>query len=192
MSAYEKTLTKIQSTYQFSDGEISRMDYTIRVFFYEASKILIFIGFFSFFNKLDEYVVCLLSLLPFRWLSGGLHLKNYWSCLLFSFLFFAAITNLLIYVNLAKNFQFLILLVCNIAMYWIGPVTSNKRRPTTRQRYNFMRRLSSVLLLTYTILYFTLENIPHRNIVFWSIVLQVIQLFCAKLVRKGDIYEKEH
>lgn len=192
MSAYTKTLDKIQTTYHFTDTEISRMDYTIRVFFYEASKIFVFIAIFTLLGKLEEYVICLVALLPFRWISGGLHFKNYWSCFLFSFLFFTIITNLLIQVNVPENFQFLIFLICNVAMYRIGPVTSKYKTPMTMQRYNFLRKLASVILILYTIFTLSLENVPHRNIIFWSVVLQVIQLFCAKLVRKGDIYEKEH
>ena len=40
-------------------------------------------------------------------------------------------------------------------------------------------------------LYFALQNVPHRSVVFWSIILQIIQLICAKLTRKGEIYEKD-
>lgn len=53
-----------------------------------------------------------------------------------------------------------------------------------------MRITSSVILLIYTVAYLVMENVPHRNIIFWSIILQIIQLFCAKLARKGEIYEK--
>ena len=60
----------------------------------------------------------------------------------------------------------------------------------TKIRYDKMRVLSSLILAIYTVLYFALQNVPHRSIVFWSIILQIIQLICAKLTRKGDIYEK--
>lgn len=190
MSVYNSALDKIQTSYQFTNNEMARMDYTLKVFFYETSKLLFFILFYLFVGKFPEYVACLIALLPLRWLSGGLHMKHYWSCFLFSFFLFSFIIFVLDGCVLPQNVQIFLLILCNLLLYWIGPVTSEKRKTMTRRRYLGMRYLSSGILLLYTILYFVLENVPHRTIVFWSIILQIIQLFCAKLVRKGEIYEK--
>ncbi|MCI5731027.1 MAG: accessory gene regulator B family protein [Eubacterium sp.] len=190
MSAYSRSLDKIQTSYQFTDKEMARMDYTLKVFFYETSKLLFYFLFFLCIGKYSEFVVCLIALLPLRWISGGLHLKHYWSCFLFSFLFFSVIILALDGCVLPQEVQIILLTLCNIFLYLIGPVTSEKRKTMTLKRYQGMRYLSSGILFVYTILYFVLENVPHRSIVFWSIILQIIQLFCARLVRKGEIYEK--
>ena len=171
MSVYDKSLEQIQSSYQFTDLEMAKMDYTLKVFAYELSKLVFFFVFFAVIGKFSEFAVCLVALLPFRWISGGIHLKHYWSCFIFSFCFFAVISNLL--------------------LFFIGPVPSAKRKVMTKKQYTNKRFLSSLILLVYTILYFALQNVPHRSVVFWSIILQIIQLICAKLTRKGEIYEKD-
>ena len=89
MSVYDKSLEQIQSSYQFTDLEMAKMDYTLKVFAYELSKLVFFFVFFAVIGKFSEFAVCLVALLPFRWISGGIHLKHYWSCFIFSFCFFA-------------------------------------------------------------------------------------------------------
>lgn len=87
MSVYDKSLEQIQSSYQFTDLEMAKMDYTLKVFAYELSKLVFFFVFFAVIGKFSEFAVCLIALLPFRWISGGIHLKHYWSCFIFSFCF---------------------------------------------------------------------------------------------------------
>lgn len=190
MSVYSRSLDQIQTSYHFSDNEMARMDYTLKVFSYELSKLCFITLFFFFIGRFEEYLICLIALLPFRWLSGGLHLQHFWTCFLFSFLFFSLIIFGLENCLLPEMAQTLFLLIANISLYVIGPVTSSKRKTMTKRRYDCMRITSSVILLIYTVAYLVMENVPHRNIIFWSIILQIIQLFCAKLARKGEIYEK--
>ena len=41
MSVYDKSLEQIQSSYQFTDLEMAKMDYTLKVFAYELSKLVL-------------------------------------------------------------------------------------------------------------------------------------------------------
>ncbi len=50
MSVYDKSLEQIQSSYQFTDLEMAKMDYTLKVFAYELSKLV----FFSYFSLSSE------------------------------------------------------------------------------------------------------------------------------------------
>lgn len=186
MSVYDKSLEQIQSSYQFTDLEMAKMDYTLKVFAYELSKLVFFFVFFAVIGKFSEFAVCLIALLPFRWISGGIHLKHYWSCFIFSFCFFAVILFMGEMFTLPLYAQISLFVLSNLLLFFIGPVPSAKRKVMTKKQYTNKRFLSSLILLVYTILYFALQNVPHRSVVFWSIILQIIQLICAKLTRKGD------
>ena len=48
MSVYDKSLEQIQNSYQFTDLEMAKMDYTLKVFAYELSKLVFFFVFFAF------------------------------------------------------------------------------------------------------------------------------------------------
>ena len=42
MSVYDKSLEQIQGSYNFTDLEMAKMDYTLKVFAYEFSKLIFF------------------------------------------------------------------------------------------------------------------------------------------------------
>lgn len=60
MSVYDKSLEQIQRSYQFTDLEMAKMDYTLKVFAYELSKLVFFFVFFAVIGKFQN--------LQFAWL----------------------------------------------------------------------------------------------------------------------------
>ena len=46
------------------------------------------------------------------------------------------------------------------------------------------------LLLIYSSILILFETLPYRNVIYWVIVLQIFQLLCARIARKGEIYEE--
>ena len=183
MSVYDKSLEQIQSSYQFTDLEMAKMDYTLKVFAYELSKLVFFFVFFAVIGKFSEFAVCLVALLPFRWHPA--YRKRQAGCFFAVILFMGEMFTLPLYAQIS------LFVLSNLLLFFIGPVPSAKRKVMTKKQYTNKRFLSSLILLVYTILYFALQNVPHRSVVFWSIILQIIQLICAKLTRKGEIYEKD-
>ena len=143
MSVYDKSLEQIQSSYQFTDLEMAKMDYTLKVFAYELSKLVFFFVFFAVIGKFSEFAVCLIALLPFRWISGGIHLKHYWSCFIFSFCFFAVILFMGEMFTLPLYAQISLFVLSNLLLFFIGPVPSAKRKVMTKKQYTNKRFLSS-------------------------------------------------
>ena len=84
MSVYDKSLEQIQSSYQFTDLEMAKMDYTLKVFAYELSKLVFFFVFFAVIGKFSEFAVCLVALLDFRRYSSETLLELFY----FQFLLF--------------------------------------------------------------------------------------------------------
>ena len=84
MSVYDKSLEQIQSSYQFTDLEMAKMDYTLKVFAYELSKLVFFFVFFAVIGKFSEFAVCLAVSLDFRRYSSETLLELFY----FQFLLF--------------------------------------------------------------------------------------------------------
>lgn len=179
----------IQNTYHFTDLEMKRLNYTLTVFFYEISKFIILAIVFSAAGLFQEYLVSILVLMPIRIFSGGIHFNHYTSCFLFTSAFFTA-PILLQSVSVTEPVRLGILVLCLLTTFLIGPVTSQKRPPITYKRYTMFRLISSGLLLIYIFLLEVFRVLPYENICFWVIILQTIQLICARAARKGDIHEK--
>lgn len=180
---------KIQTTYHFTDVEMQKLSYTFYVFVYEISKFLILGIAFSLLGLWHEYVISLLALMPVRVFSGGIHFNHYYSCFLFTASFFV-VAVLMNAVSLPYPAQPAVMLLCAGVTYFIGPVTSKKRPPIQFGRYQAFRLVSTGLLLLWFLWFVFVRKFPYQNICFWILFLQTIQLICAKLARKGDIYEK--
>ncbi len=180
---------KIQSTYHFTDFEMQRMKYTISVFHCEFSKLLILGIAFYIFGYFPEYIVLMLTLIPIRRYSGGIHFNHYSSCFLFTAFFFImpVVLNSIVlpYVG-----QLVILALSAGVTYLAGPVTSTKRPPMKYKKYREAQLVSTAIVVIWFFIFAIVRVFPYENLCFWVITLQTIQLICAKIARKGDIYEK--
>lgn len=181
---------KIQNVYGFTDQEIRRMQYTLSVIGYEGSKLIVFGLLFGILGLFMEYLVTLAVLLPIRIFAGGLHFNHYSSCFLFT-AFFLVCPLALRHIMPPDGIQIALLAACMLTTLAIGPIPSIKRPPFSYRRYTQFRLIAGGVIAIYLFIFAVIREFPGKNICFWVILLQTIQLICAKLVRKGDtIYEK--
>lgn len=190
MAAQSALYKKIQSTYEFTDYEMKRLDYTLSVFKCEGSKLFILAAAFAVWGHFPEYIIVILTLLPVRRYSGGIHFNHYGSCFLFTALFFV-LPVLLDGVVLSYPVQLAVLLFNVTATYLVGPVTSRKRPPLEYKKYRKFRYMSTTFVFAWFILFAFVRVFPYGNLCFWVLTLQTIQLICARIARKGEIYEKD-
>lgn len=179
----------LQVELQYTDFQIQQIEYVLLTLLSEISKLFVFFVFFANISKLPELMISLISLLSVRIFTGGIHLKHYISCLLLSFgILFASICILPHLINLNAFGIILILFICIITIYLIGPVPSSQR-PTlskNQKKSGSLKAAASILIYMSIILIFP-DN-QYLHIGFWSILLQTIQLGLAKinLYRKGE------
>lgn len=191
MQAQSAVYDKIQAAYQFTDFEMQKLNFTVTVIKYEFSKIILLGTVFGILGYFTEYAILMLTLIPVRMFSGGIHFNHYSSCFLFTSLF-SALPILLTGIVLPHPVQLAILALCTVITYVTGPVTSTKRPPVRYARYCIFRLVSTGVVLMWFFIFAFAGAFPYQNLCFWVIALQTIQLICAKIARKGDIiYEKD-
>lgn len=190
MEAQSALYQKIQTTYDFTDFEMQKMNFTISVFKCEGSKLIILGIVFAALGLFREYAILMLTLVPVRMFSGGIHFDHYYSCFMFTTLF-SILPILLVGIILPQSVQIAVMAASIGITYLIGPVTSKKRPPIQYGRYRAFRLISTGVVLIWFFVFAFAGAFPYRNLCFWVIALQTIQLICAKIARKGDlIYEK--
>ena len=86
--------------------------------------------------------------------------------------------------------QLVILALSAGVTYLAGPVTSTKRPPMKYKKYREAQLVSTAIVVIWFFIFAFVRVFPYENLCFWVITLQTIQLICAKIARKGDIYEK--
>ena len=190
MEAQSALYQKIQTTYDFTDFEMQKMNFTISVFKCEGSKLIILGIVFAVLGLFREYAILMLTLVPVRMFSGGIHFDHYYSCFLFTTLF-SFLPILLTGITLPHSVQVVVMAASIGITYLVGPVTSKKRPPIPYKRYWVFRLFSTGVVLFWFFVFAFAGAFPYRNLCFWVIALQTIQLICAKIARKGElIYEK--
>ena len=179
----------LQDEFQFSSLDAGRIIYAIKAIFSELSKLLIALLVALPLGYADEVLIATIVLLSIRCNSGGLHFSHYISCFLFTSAFYVMAIALSRY-PLSNGYLALGLLL-SLGIFLIsGPITSVMRpRLTAAEVKKFSHRVI-ILLLVYSSLLILLETLPYRELIYWVIVLQIFQLLCAKIARKGEIYEK--
>ncbi len=179
----------LQDEFQFSSLDAGRIIYAIKAIFSELSKLLIALLVALPLGYADEVLIATIVLLSIRCNSGGLHFSHYISCFLFTSAFYVMAIALSRY-PLSNGYLALGLLLSLGIFLITGPITSVMRpRLTAAEVKKFSHRVI-ILLLVYSSLLILLETLPYRELIYWVIVLQIFQLLCAKIARKGEIYEK--
>lgn len=179
----------LQTQMNFTSYEAERILYGIQGVTIELSKLFILLFITFPFGYADEILIATIVLLSIRCNCGGLHFSHYISCFLFTSIFYSSVI-LLSACPLSDSFIAFGLLMCSSLFTFIGPITSPMRpRLTPPEVLKYSHRVT-LLLLIYSSVLILLESLPYRNLIYWVIVLQIFQLLCAKIARKGEFYEK--
>lgn len=170
----------------FTSYELELLRYLYLCIAYDGSKFLIMLIFFSFFHLGREFCMEILFLLSLRNFFGGLHFKHYSSCFAFTFAFSSVGIILSHLVVLDKQLQISLLAVIILLSAAIKPIVSANRPPLSTKQESIYHCCGMTVLLVYFVLFLTLQTFPYRNICFWVIILQTLQLIAAKLLMKGE------
>ncbi|WP_352420139.1 accessory gene regulator B family protein [Proteiniborus sp.] len=170
-----------------SEYDSIKLKYILEVILNELSKIIVLFLIFSFLNEQRSFIYCLISLIPLRAYTGGIHYKTYMGCLIFSGIFF------LISIYLSNKFSpnyfnVMIQLVFSLlVIVLLAPITSKTRPKYSNKKILKFKFFSILIVLFHFIMYFATKNNPYFAKSIWVITLQCIQLLIAK---GGLLYEK--
>lgn len=184
-------LNKVQKEYGYTDYQIKLIKFSLTGIFYDLSKTLIFIIYFYATGKLIEFIFAAVPLILLRTKTGGLHFKKYWSCFLFSLIYFFTVINILpVLITVHPLVVYPVLLVCAVVDYMIGPIISSKRPALAENVIKKAKIQSFQVVFIVAILFFIFPNVPYLIVSFWTVVLHVVQLAIAKLLKEVKYNEK--
>lgn len=179
----------LKTQYQFSDFQVAQLQYLWKTLASEFSKLILMGILFHSIPGIYAFAVLIMMLM--RSSTGGLHCRSYVSCFLvsLSYMFLSLIVLPVIPVN--KLLQMILLFLCILCNYYIGPVTSAFRRPMAERTRNRVRGQAFVIIFFYLVLtYITPEN-PYITAGFWVIILHTLQLAAAKLSKLKGVNHYE-
>ena len=83
--------------------------------------------------------------------------------------------------------QLLLLTVCIMSCYSIGPVLSKYRTHFPRKQLYFCRNITCLNIFMYALILYIIPENPYLTAGVWMIILHSLQLFVAKIQKKGEI-----
>ena len=179
----------LKRQYQFSDFQIAQLQFFVKTISSELSKFLI-MG-FIFRDRLGLYLFAMAVMLPLRIAVGVLHCKTYISCFLvsFSYAFLSLIVLPMIPVN--KLYQMIFLFACMLCNYFVGPVTSTVHVALSEQHVSKVRTQAFVIIFFYIVALYIVPENAYMTVGFWVIILHTLQLIAARILKKGEPYERK-
>lgn len=174
----------VKEKYNLSNYQIAQLTFVFKNLSSELSKILI-MG-ILFHNHLKIYFFALTLMCLLRSFSGGIHFYTYRSCLATSIIYMWCIIFPLSNIVLPLYAQLLLLLLCIILCYTIGPVLSKYRTHFPEKQLYFCRNITCLIIFVYTIFMYVIPENPYFTAGFWMIILHSLQLLVAKIIKKGE------
>lgn len=169
-----------------SELESIKLKYILEVILNDLSKIALLFLVFYFLNRQISFIYCLISLIPLRAYTGGIHYKTYIGCLVFSGVFFY------ISIFLSSHFSpsyFIIIIQLMFSLLIIillAPITSKNRPTYNKKKIMRFKFFSILIVLFHFTMYFSTKNNPYFIKSIWVITMQSVQLLIAK---GGLLYE---
>lgn len=176
----------LKEQYQFSDFQIAQLKYTWKTFASELSKLLI-MG-LLFRHDFGKYIFSVTLMLFLRTATGGLHCKKYISCFLVSFTYMFLSLMVLPAIPVNKVFQLVLLFICMLCNYYIGPVTSAVHRSLSTDCKKRVKVQAFLIIFFYLTLTYIVPENPYFTCGFWVIILNTLQLLLAKAQKKEEVY----
>ena len=174
----------LKEKYNLNNYQIAQLSYLFKTLASELSKMTIMT--IIFHDKLLLFFFALLVMICLRCSTGGLHFYTYFQCLIVSIAYIWLALNCLPKLPIAPWVQFLLLLLCIIICYHIGPVTSKYRPDPSFQRRKLYRNTTCNFIFFYTLLLYVIPKNDFFAVGFWIIILHSLQLIIAKILKKGD------
>ena len=170
-------LNKIQKEYAFSDFQMKLIRYAVSVIFYDFSKLLCFAIYLHFTGKTMHFLFAAIPLFLLRTRNGGIHFRNYWQCFVFSFIYlFSAINLFPCLFPMPVLAATLVLILCALSNYLIGPNVSTQKRKTNLTFIRKAKWETFFLILAVAVLFFFFPQNEYLAVSLWTIILHTLQL----------------
>ncbi len=175
---------RIQTKYGLSRYQIAQVKFLLLSLISEISKMII-MG-LIFHQYISLYLFFLGIMLCLRCTTGGLHFYTYWSCLAISISYISLTLFLTLNFTLIKPLQLLLLLICLITCYYLGPITSKYRPAETKLHFKRSRNIACHFIFFYALALYIIPDNQYLSGGLWVIILHLLQLSIAKYKQRKE------
>ncbi len=175
----DKIIERIGETYRnkysFSEEQIQRIQYTLKATWNELSKVLIYSVIFLLLGKTKEFFLVYFCLISLRLFEGGLHFKNYFSCLLSSFILIC----LCIWLPVARlpwDSLFTAALLSLTCILFFAPTLPKVRKLRSKKQFWILKTLASISTLIWLLIAKTNRDTAWSTSILYTVIFSNYQI----------------
>lgn len=172
------------------------INYGLQLLFGEIPKTLIIIGLACILGVLELTILAILLMLPYRTVSGGVHLKTHIGCIVATSLFYIGTAILSKYIILEKTIQYIITVavwIFSIAMIKLYAPADTEAVPILREKERKIKKILSYVIMSLMLIFsLFIKNTVISNILLFGTILQTIAItrFMYKITGNKYGYEE--
>lgn len=163
-----------------SEYEKKLIKFYIQCLISEGSKILIYFFFFHALGLTLPYLAALAFLAIFRVSGGGLHFKNYITCLIVSFLFLGSAVFLRNCYPEPVFLRYAAIWIYTILCCILVPIQAPTRPDATSLLIQKSKRRTLCCCMLLLVLIIIFPSNPYINIGYWTLMIHTVQLMIAR------------
>lgn len=195
MISVDKLQRYFEYEFNLSSIDSIKLRYSMEVIFNEVSKLIMLLILFSILGFTTDFIYSVIALLFIRPFTGGLHLKSYADCFIFTVFFFSVSLFLKNNIILGSHSLLLLLMFSFFIILLFAPIVGNNRPIYSNKKLLKFKFIGVAILMIHFFIAYSFSN-KHPYIInsTWVFALQSIQLLIAKGVNineKTEVYKQK-
>ena len=183
----EAALDRIQFKYGLTNRERKLLQFSFVGIIYDSTKFLMLFIFFACIEQVPLFLFDTFILILLRTNQGGMHLKHYFTCFIFSFIYlFSAICILpALFPPITRIYGLCILFICILINYFAGPQKNIKIYTALKENNNILKikKKNAYICFTYMLLFFIFSDVSLFQDGIWIFILHTIQIVLSKIIK---------
>jgi len=179
-----------EANMELTPYDSAKLRFMLELVFLSVVQFAIYATLSVVIGKTTEFFIILAVLTTTRTFSGGLHLKSYIRCFIFTTTMFFALLFLLPDVNGAPFMLEGLLAATVLLNLVLAPVS--RRAPAHSDKSNlFFKYFSTAILIVYAVFLLNFRDSHHTSLITWVLFMQSIQLVLGKMLISHENKQKE-
>lgn len=182
---------------EVDDERAEVINYGLQVIIGEMPKIFIVIAIALVTGVIKETLICLMAIIPYKMVSGGIHLKTHIGCIISTTAFYVGTVFLSKYLIIEPMIYKYILIVAiwifNMIMIKLYAPADTENAPILRKSERKIKRILSYIIMTITLIIGVLiKDVVISNILIYGTFIQTLTItrFMYKLAKNKYGYEE--
>jgi accessory gene regulator B len=175
----KKLIEKLDVEKSLTDVQKEQISYSLTAIINDLSKVTILFSVFSLLGLEMQFLAISVYSVLLRVIIGGHHFKSYWTCFVFTSMYYAVLMTAGRY-SINGTILTTAYTVFAVILIWLAPSTSQERAAIRKHSATRYKIAVAILIVTYYTIHLLFEG-PITQLGLITVIFQSIQLLSMKV-----------